>query len=570
MENSKVLVIGIDGGTFDVISPLVAEGKLPNMASIMQSGAKGELISTIVPITPPAWASFMTGKNPGKHGLFGFETDSHSSYYERTSTNRTHIKALTLWPLLSEYQKRLILVNIPFTYPPQEINGLMISGMMTPSEQHTFTYPAELYQEIVQQVGDYKINFNFRAIKAKYPSLEFYDETIRKAHYITEKRGKAALYLLNKYEWDFFMVVFTITDKMQHRFWKFMDTGHPEYDSKLAERYGNVIFEAYQKVDSIIGEMMQAADEETTIIVLSDHGFGPLNKIFCTNNWLLQKGLLRLKKQPFWDLQMAYPTINRCLIKLGLQGLAKRLPPWLGDAHLPIVKRRVRGLTELIDWNRTKAYGTTAGININLRTREPEGIVEPSKEYDDLLDYITDELYQLTDPESGEKVVDAVWRKEEIYQGEYTDEATDVIFPMKGLSYISQVDEEIRSDKLFASPSYRSTPHAGRKLSWCGFHRMEGILMIQGPAIKENVTLEAPEIIDLAPTILYLLGLPVPDDMDGRIPTEAIDPSFLQEHPPVAIKIGAGEIPAQGAETAYLPQDAKRVEDLLRGLGYLG
>ncbi len=560
MKREKVLIIGLDGATFDIINPLIREGKLPNIASLMKNGMSAPLISTIPPITAPAWTSFMSGKNPGKHGIFGFVKEFHHTYYERPISNGGDIKTSTLWDLASKFQKRMILINIPYTYPPPKINGLVISGMDAPQGK-LFTHPPELSEEILGQIGIYKRNYRLNWFTVKNSSLAFYDDLIKNINSEIETEKRIALYLLKKYQWDLFMIVFVATDIMQHMFWKFMDKDHINYNPQLAKRYSHVIFEIYQKIDAIIGELLRDVGEDVTIILTSDHGFGPLQKLFYTNSWLLQNGFLQLKKRNPWKWEIAHPTINRYLARLGLGVVTQYLPGWVRNQCIPMLKiRRVKDWAERIDWSRTKAYGTLIGINVNLKNRELEGIVESGEEYNALLTHITNKLYNLIDPVSGEKVVDRVVRKEDVYRGIYTDEATDIMFIMKGLSYLQRI-EKIHPHKLFErDPS----------MALSGIHAMNGILIMCGSPCKENIRLKNAQIIDIAPTICYLLGLPVPTDMDGRVLTDGIKPTFLQIYPPKSISIDVEKNIVEGYKDAYSQTETKEKEEFLRGLGYLG
>src|SRR5262245_3347328 len=357
--NHKVLVIGIDGGTFDVIRPLIQQGELPNLAALMTAGVSAELSSTIPPITAPAWVSFMTGKNPGKHSIFHFVGHIHRTYTGNILT-AADIKAKTLWSILSEHGHRLTLINVPFTYPPMQINGVMVSGFGTPSQDHSFTYPQDLYLELQQRVGDYQIDYDDywskASANAENPSLDFFDELVQSLNYMTDKRTEAVLYLMKEYPWDFFMAVYVLPDRLQHLFWKFMDPSHPDHDPQLAERYSQVISDGYRKVDEAVGRILGGVEDETTVIVLSDHGFGPLHKYFFVNTWLMQQGWLRLKRALRWRFQGTRPPVEHILRKLRLGVLNHFIPGQLGRLKVPIIKKVSKSWEELIDWSSTKAY----------------------------------------------------------------------------------------------------------------------------------------------------------------------------------------------------------------------
>jgi predicted AlkP superfamily phosphohydrolase/phosphomutase len=552
-RNGKILIIGIDGGTFDIIRPLVQQGKLPNLAALMTAGASAELSSTIPPITAPAWVSFMTGKNPGKHSVFHFIGNVHKTYSGH-AVSATDIKAKTLWSILSEHGKRLVLVNVPVTYPPMKINGGMISGMGTPSEDHLFTYPPDIQYELLQRVKGYTIDSGGIS-NIREASVHSLDQLIQDLCTMTDKRTEAVLYLMEKYEWDFFMVVYILADRLQHFFWRFTDPTHPDHDPKLLQRYGHVIFEGYQKVDDAIGRILKRISGDLTVIVLSDHGFGPLHKYFLVDKWLMQQGLLKLKRTLPWRLQLTHPSIQQILSKLEMNFMAQILPEKMRQLTIPRMKRVPKSLEALIDWGKTKVYFDQLGLNINLQGREPQGIVKPGDEFEMLLRELTAELYQLKDPETGEVVVDAVVRKEQVYAGPYIEEAPDLLFSMKGLSYVPSLGG-MSSRGIFGPPP------------WSGNHRFEGILIMQGAEIGRETQLKKARIIDIAPTLLYLFDIPVPRDMDGRVLEESIHPDVLAARP-VTYTEFTGQDGAQEAGYLLSVEDEERVRKRLIDLGYL-
>ena len=239
-NNKKLVIIGIDSATFDVINPMVRDGRLPNLSMLIKkNGTSGELKSTIPPVTPPAWVSFMTGKNPGKHGVFDFFV-SPSYGYVRPVWNSKYIKSKTIWKILSEQGLRVGLINMPMTHPPEKINGFIIPGMQYSFDGDAdFSYPPELLQEINAVTGEYKVIYG--DLESLYTNN--LDRFLAAWKDIFDKRLKAILYLIEKKDWDIFTAVFYSIDVMQHHFWKFFDKAHPQHDPELAVKYGNVIYE---------------------------------------------------------------------------------------------------------------------------------------------------------------------------------------------------------------------------------------------------------------------------------------------------------------------------------------
>ncbi|MFZ5907797.1 MAG: alkaline phosphatase family protein [Nitrospirota bacterium] len=556
-RTNRLLIIGIDGGTFAIIKPMVERGELPNIGSLMKKGVSEDLRSTIPPITAPAWLSFMTGKNPGKHGIFHFTGKTHATYRGKIQS-ASDLKTKTIWTILSKYGKHMTLVNVPLTYPPSRINGIMISGIGTPPESRNFTYPHGIYQELLQEVGDYRIDYTDDRIFLSSQNLGArLDALIKNLNDMTEKRTRAALYLLERDRWDIFMLVYVITDRLQHLCWKFMDNTHPDYDPELGRLFGEAVFAGYRKVDEAVGRIIRKLDENVTVLIMSDHGFGPLQKCFFVNRWLRKIGYLKLKRTLPWRLSATPASVRRVLTKLGMGVVTRALPASVLEYNIPRVKILQKTWDELVDWTRTQAYAADSlGISINLKDREPEGIVSPGKSADELLGVLEEELCSLRDPESGQRVVDRVDRRENLYQGPYVDEAPDLLFEMQGLSCLPY-PYSFSGRNLFGAPPNR----------WSGTHRFNGILIMKGPEIRDSVRLQDPQITDLAPTILYLFNQKIPEDMDGRVLTEAFQRKILDDYP--VVFDGSGEDEGQGPDAGLSERDEDEVRKHLKDLGYL-
>jgi len=554
MTKGKVFVIGLDGATLDLIRPWASDGKLPHLAEIMATGAFGKLRSTIHPLTAPAWTSFMTGKNPGKHGIYDFISPSPNSYSIRYN-NALSRKSVSLWQILSQAGKKVGCVNVPFTFPPEEVNGILISGLDTPSTKSPFTYPQDLAEEIKRHVGEYVIMAQYRNSRRAYVS-----EIWR----MIDRRLATVEYLMDKEPWDFFMVVFSATDIVQHTFWKYMDTSHPQYVAKEAAEYGDVIYRVYQKMDQVIGRLFARLDDQTTLIIMSDHGFGPLRKAVYLNKWLEQEQLL----QP-----VARSNNGRGpghALK-GLLGRCKKcLPRELKDVAircLPELKAKVDSylVSSHIDWSRTQAFsfGVHGSIFINLAGRQPKGIVQPGEEYEAVRSGIIARLNGLTDPETGETVVERVYRREELYHGDFVDLAPDLLIEWKDYAYTAQQDYGAGVTSVFQTRSkfeFSEKEHNGS-------HRLDGVLMMCGGPTKSGAELQGCHIVDLAPTILHLMGTGIPEDMDGKVLTSALTEDYVAGCPVVygkATDSTVGEV-----ERTYSDEDAEKVEERLKDLGYL-
>ncbi|MDH4136439.1 MAG: alkaline phosphatase family protein [Anaerolineae bacterium] len=549
----KVFVIGLDGATFELIKPWVAQGKLPTLEKLMREGASGTLRSVRPPITGPAWASFLTGKNPGAHGVFSWIKRKNNSY-DGTPYNSSHIQAEDIGSILSRHSRKVCLVNVPCTYPPKVVNGCMLTGLGTPTQDSRFTYPDSLRQELINKF-DYEVERT-----QKYQSG--YEDSFRAVvEAIEEKRAKAVLYLMAQYDWDFFMVVFRGTDVLSHAFWRFIDPTHPAHDPKLASKYGNVLMEHYQQMDQAVQRIWSRLDDSTTIIVMSDHGSGPLKRHVYLDNFLLELGLMKVRRAPAswlrfhlfkWGLTLT--NVRSLLVGLRLENLVRRVMPMKKRLEL---SHHVFSVSS-IDWANTKAYplGANGHIYVNLRGREPEGCVEPGHEYEQVLTLIEGELLKLRDPDGGQRIVSAMWRKEDIYHGGQLANAPDLLIEWKEDAYWAP--GTIGRGHGIMSPIMPEMSSGG--------HTMDGILIAYGPHIKRGTRLANAQIIDLAPTILYLLDVPIPSDMDGHVLEDTFEDAFVQSHSPQLEEVASHWISKEYEDSL---EDKKAVEERLRGLGYI-
>ena len=559
MTAFRVLVIGLDGATLDLIRPWARSGQLPVFQKLMEEGSYGELRSTIPPMTAPAWTSFMTGKNPGQHGLYDWIYRRDGSYGV-SSVTAGHCTEPTLWSLLSAADRRVCVFNVPMTYPPHPVNGLMVSGLPAPSADVRISYPSELLSEIEEVFGDYLL----------YPDPgEAYsdagiDAFLRHLYQTTEMRLSVLEYLRHREDWDFFMVVFNGTDTVQHAMWKFMSPEHPLHEPRRAEKYGSAILEYYQYIDQALAEIATDLTQDTVLIMMSDHGFGPFHKFIHVNNWLRREGWLRLKagfkprlKSSVFDAGFTPMGVYNLMMSIGL-GYLKR----------EVVRGRGQGLLKTlflsfddVDWSRTTAYslGNVGQINLNVRGREPQGIVDPGAEYEKLREEMIDSLQQLQDPQTGEHVVEAVYRREDVYWGDRLRQAPDILFVPTRMEYFGFGEYEFGSNRVIEQ----------MKRGISGTHRMNGILLLHGAPIQQGMELQGACLYDLAPTILHLMGEPIPSDMDGRVLVEGLagpraDPKRVQYRDADVDHAGRPTTPELSADEESI------LAERLRNLGYVG
>ena len=557
--NKKVMFIGLDGATFDLLDPFINKGLMPNLKKLIQEGAKGLLETSIPPITPTAWVSWMTGKNPGKHGVFEFllRRKGAGSLPDVPVSSMSR-DGMTFWDVLAQHGKRAIVTNVPCTYPPAIANGVMVSDFLTPRGRRDFAYPPALLQEIESQFGPYELYITEVYEKGKVSRI--LDQLFVELEYKT----KVNRYLMQHYAWDVFATHYWGTDRFQHELWHLVDESHPFFDRKEHDQNIDRIHEYWSKVDSTLGELLLEADDDTTVYLGSDHGFGPITKFLCFNIWLIQEGLLVLKGD-------AFTLLKRALFRMGLTpDLAYRSAMKLGLAHLRLsvgVTNRSKLMRlgnllmlslEDVDWSRTVAYskGNYGQIFINLKGREAIGVVEPGAAYEREVDEVIGKLKALKD-EGGKPLIGPIWRREDLYTGPHSEESPDIQFLPRDMSNKPLGTLDMTSNK-FITPVYGNS----------GDHRMHGIMIGRGPEIRKGVEIDGAKIVDYAPTILHTFGVEVPSDMDGRVWEEMFTEEYMSRN---AVRITdpvAGN--GKADDRAMTEEESEEIRERLRGWGYLG
>ena len=570
-DDKKVFVLGLDGGTLDLILPWAEEGRLPNLAQLMTEGVYGKLRSTIPPMTAQAWTSFMTGKNLGKHGLVDFLMRRRGSY-EFQIVNAMSRDGDTIWGILSQAGKSVGVVNVPMTYPPEAVNGVLVAGMDAPTLDSDFTYPSRLRAQLLKAAPNYCIEpGGYRLVPGDQKRHEaFIEETWGAA----EARFEATKYLMDNHPWDFFTVVFRATDRVQHWFWKHMDPQHP-LRIPGDEKYAHVILETYQRMDQILGYFMERLGDAVTFVVISDHGAIPMNnKVVRLNTWLAQEGLLKFKSDARSGARVRREVISRPVWKLWKtlkRGLPAETRRTLKDAFPRLERKVISHLTLAdIDWPQTRAYAIEQreAIWINLAGREPQGCVKPGEEYDRLRGEIAEKLSHFRDPETGRPVAERIFEREELYFGPHLDKVPDLIIQLSEGEYRyrlarSSPSQRDRESIEVLGPDQLRTDHRAN-----AGHALDGVCIFRGEGIKVKHEIDGAHIMDVAPTILHLMGQPVPNDMDGRVLERIFHPDFLASHP-VAIHDVAPRRPEDVDRRTYSDGEEQDVLERLQGLGYL-
>jgi len=543
----KVLILALDGATFRVLDPWMAEGKLPNLARFKQQSAFGPLESTMPPITGSAWTTFQTGVNPGKHGFFDWLRRDPKGY-ELVPISAQHLAQPTLWDLLSNHERRVGAVGVPVTFPPRPVNGFMVSGLLSPPGA-AYTYPRQLQAELEAAVPGYT------TMPEHWRGRYQVQEWVTNLKASLQRKLDAARFLMQK-PWDVLMVHFMETDSVQHQMWHLIDhIKRPRFHAHNVE--GNPILEIFQQFDEALPDLLSGAPQDASVFLISDHGFGSLHWNVYLNNWLHKHGFLKLKRTALTLLKRGlffgagftpehmYPLGER----IGYLGRNAQL------RHAQIYQRMGKYFLshQHIDWKRTKAYsyGNVGQVYLNRAGREPQGrVCEPDAAA--IADEIRAGLLELKNPHNGERVFEKVFRKEQVYHGESMDHAPELMLhPREG--YMAVGTSEFVSNHIVSPASYGS-----------GWHQMDGILMACGGPIRAG-RVEGARLLDMTPTLLHLCGLPVPASMDGLVLKQLFDPAFLERNPPVLGHAldgqrGKGELP-EGYE--------EEIRKRLQSLGYI-
>jgi predicted AlkP superfamily phosphohydrolase/phosphomutase len=372
---------------------------------------------------------------------------------------------------------------------------------------------------------------------------------------------KAVHYLVERYPCDAYLLVFMQSDHAQHKFWRYLDPAYPGYDPGQDARFRDAILKVYQALDLLLGELVDHFGDTARYVLLSDHGAGPTYGVMYINRWLRQEGLLHLRTSTATRLKSWLASSNlilrgyRLAASLGLGGLAQRVSK-------PVRNKALNAFLSFddIDWSRTRAYarGSFGQIFINLKGREPEGIVEPGRDYQQLVELILGRLRSLQHPETGEPLITDLHRREEVLAGPYLERAADILFTIQDQRYQSSIKLGIEGRELLGPSEYEDS----------GSHRPEGILVLSGPGIRAGEPLEEASVADVCPTLLALASLPVPAGLDGRVLAEALAPDLLDR---IQVETTPVEGESSGVDSPELgPEELAQLEDRLRSLGYLG
>jgi predicted AlkP superfamily phosphohydrolase/phosphomutase len=453
------------------------QGLLPTLQKIRRHGVSGTLLSTRHPITPAAWTSMITGVGPGMHGLFDFRRRTPGSFSPTLLCGKDR-DGETIWNILSDAGHTVGVFNVPMTYPPERVKGFWISGMDTPWKRDDYAFPSSLVGWLNEQTGGYIVDVGQGT--STNTEKEYLDSVLD-----LQRRHRLAFEsLLHRYQPEASMGVFVSTDRLQHAFWKYIDPENDASASSQAVMFRKGLIDCYRSIDEILGMILKehVEREGAFLIVVSDHGFGPLHKDVYLNQWLMEQGYLHLKGDS---------------------------PDWENTA-----------LFDRIDWERTTAYsfGYFGNLYLNLQGREPLGIISPGRKQRLALDQIKKDLEAWQLPDGGGPLVDGLYEVRDIHSGPYVEWGPDLLVTIQNYAYMTRDSFDVPRGVLFSDPmTYQSIP-----IKHSGNHRMEGVIYIIGDGIAEGKHLSNACVMDIAPTVLHLMGHPVPNYMEGQVLTEAL------------------------------------------------
>lgn len=528
----KTLLIGLDGATYDILDPLVAEGVMPNLGKIMDDGSRGILRSTMHPLTPPAWATLMTGRHPGNHGVFDFiRVDRAKGKPTYTLTTSADVKVPTIWQIASGAGMRATTLNYPTMFPAKPIEGVVIPGYVPWSYLGRAIYPRETYK-MLKAEGIFKareMSTDWQHERKAVQGLAENDLQDWVQFHITRERRwfEIMMKLMDEDPSELSSVLFDGVDRIQHLCYHLIDPAtRGDYTSEASVKARDLALQYYRDVDNYIGEMIAKAGEDANVLIVSDHGFTRSGaRIFYANTWLESLGLLAWKPDVPMDVQ------GRVALDENTEA------------------------STLIDWDGTKAYSLSSSSNaIFIRVAsedDPDGVAP--EDYDAFRADLIDQLKALRDPDIGKPVIRDVFTREMAFPGTEMARAPDLTLQLNDYSFLSVLRADLPiKDRLI--------PYAT--------HHPDGIIIASGPDVHAGARVDPLRIVDVAPTVLYSLGLDVPREFEGRVGADLFDPAFVAENPP---RVAEGDATSAGeGDGEVLSGEAEaQIRERLKALGYL-
>jgi predicted AlkP superfamily phosphohydrolase/phosphomutase len=553
----KAFVLGLDGATWDILRPLADEGKLPNLQRLAKQGVSGTLNSVFPPLSPVAWTGVMTGKNSGKHGVFEFLEFDHNPLGGRVNSSRA-IKTELVWEVAGRYGKTSVAGGVPMSYPPRKAPGFYLGDFLSPADAKDFSSDPAIFAELEAALGT-----PYRPWSTAVPDGGQEPKALAELTDYLDHHLKTVEFLMDRCPWDLFMFDLMATDRIQHELWHAWDPSHRAARGRDLSAVREGFIDFWKRLDDGVGAIEKKLPEDTALILMSDHGFGPIEWYVNFNVWLLEHGYIALhdsfyvKQKRWFHKHGATPEwFYGLMAKLGMA--ENRVGRFRGKQMTWI--DRVADAAFLskrhIDWSRTTAYaqGNFGQIFINQKGRQPQGCVEP-EDVPALIDKLKSDLMTIPHPETGEPLVDRVIEGGAMYDGPHKHLAPDLTVVLGDWNYRTIGLYDFTTHKVI-SPAFGPT----------GDHRMEGVLIASGPAFQPGASPENATLLDIAPTVLHILGVPVPADMDGRVLTEILEPSLASTVGDVSAVSAAVET---SDSSGYTAEEDAAIQERLADVGYM-
>jgi predicted AlkP superfamily phosphohydrolase/phosphomutase len=536
----KILIIGLDGGTWTVLKPAMEQGHMPFVKSLVDEGASGTLESTIPAITPAAWGTFQTGRNPGANGVYEFSCfDRQAKKF--SPVNSTHLQK-TLWQILSDAGKQVVSLNVPMTYPPQRVNGYVVSGILTPSLASSFTHPPEFKNELLERFPDYNI-LNLSNIPKKRISKSGASVFVKDLVRLMKLHADAACYLIEKKPWDAFMLHFQESDVVQHMLFKYLDSNHPEYDPSAQEMLFLAFYNQLDEQIRRVAELFTTQNPGGITLIASDHGFESHHRRFGLGDWLKSEGFLKVKQT------LLKNHVTQQIIEKIYLGTEKVLPK-----KIKVELRKLRiSKQELIDWDHTRAFSEFAcGEGFIYLLEEDEADKKKTQ------NEIVQKIATIVDPLNSRKIVKKVHLCDELYSGDKKHLMPDIVLePTDGYSFTGTC---LNRRHLFS-------PVKSEKIMNIGKHHKEGIFVASGQGVKKQQEAFL-RLIDIVPTLLYYMGVPLPSSLEGRVAMELFEAELIKATP--VCKFQKMENKNDTPERyEYSNEEKELIQQRLKDLGYI-
>jgi predicted AlkP superfamily phosphohydrolase/phosphomutase len=530
--SAKTLFIGLDGATFKILDAFTTDGNggapvMPFLSELYRKSVRATLQSTPNPLTPPAWVSLMTGRSPGHHGIFDFiraQELGDDVYF--TLYDARDCRCETIWSIASRQGKRFAALNFPFTAPPQEgLDGYLIPGFVSARHLRRNTMPADFYARLksLPEFNPNELAWDFEKEKQAIEVLSDQDrENWISYHLPREKQWfSIAKHLLLEEELDLLAIMFDGIDKLQHQAWLFLDPELQNGEGEYHRRMRALCLDYFSNLDGFIETLVRTAGPEAQIFMASDHGFTATHEVVRINAYLHEKGYLHWKPMPSTEE----------------------------------ARRREQSMFANLDWEKTVAYCRTPssnGITIRVAAR-PDQTGISAQDYEALRERLIRDLEELCDPLTGERIITGIFKREEVFPGPAMMDAPDLLLRLRDSGFVSI------KNKL---------PIVEKRMEMAGTHHPDGIFFAYGPGLNKGVRVDRLKITDVAAILLHSLGLGIPADFEGRVPSELFEKSYLDAKPILTGPATTGKVERSGSDAVSEDEKAK-IMDQLRMLGYM-